>query len=66
MGSVMIAHLYIPAIDNTPNRATSLSYNNVTRLLRKQLHYQGINFTDALEMKGVANSTPDDDAPVQT
>ncbi|HLZ89504.1 MAG TPA: glycoside hydrolase family 3 N-terminal domain-containing protein, partial [Puia sp.] len=45
VGSVMIAHLYIPAIDNEPNRATSLSYNNVTKLLRKQLHYQGISFT---------------------
>ena len=66
VGSVMIAHLYIPAIDNTPNRATSLSYNNVTRLLRKQLHYQGISFTDALEMKGVAKYYPDGDASVQS
>src|SRR4029077_6552320 len=37
VGAVMIGHLYIPAIDNTANRATSLSYNNVTKLLRKQL-----------------------------
>ena len=66
VGSVMIAHLYIPAIDNTPNRATSLSYNNVTKLLRKQLHYQGISFTDALEMKGVAKYYPDGDASVQS
>lgn len=66
VGSVMIAHLYIPAIDNTPNRATSLSYNNVTKLLRKQLHYQGISFTDALEMKGVAKYFPDGDASVQS
>ncbi|HVS95715.1 MAG TPA: glycoside hydrolase family 3 N-terminal domain-containing protein [Puia sp.] len=64
--SVMIAHLYIPAIDNTPNRATSLSYNNVTKLLRKQLRFQGISFTDALEMKGVAKYYPDGDAAVQS
>ena len=32
VGSVMVAHLSIPAIDNTANRATSISYNNVTRL----------------------------------
>ncbi|HEV3411990.1 MAG TPA: glycoside hydrolase family 3 N-terminal domain-containing protein [Puia sp.] len=64
--SVMIAHLYIPAIDNTPNRATSLSYLNVTKLLRKQLHYQGISFTDALEMKGVTKFYPDGDAAVQS
>lgn len=66
VGSVMIAHLYIPAIDNEPNRATSLSYNNVTKLLRKQLHYPGISFTDALEMKGVAKYFPDGDASVQS
>lgn len=66
VGSVMIAHLYIPAIDNTPNRATSISYNNVTKLLRKQMHYQGISFTDALEMKGVAKFYPDGEASVQS
>jgi beta-glucosidase-like glycosyl hydrolase/CubicO group peptidase (beta-lactamase class C family) len=58
IGSVMIAHLYIPAIDNTPNRATSISKNNVTGLLRDSLHYQGLTFTDALEMKGVAKYFP--------
>lgn len=66
VGGVMIAHLYIPAIDNTPNRATSLSYNTVTKLLRKQLHFTGISFTDALEMKGVAKYFPDGDAAVQS
>ncbi|HEY4208309.1 MAG TPA: glycoside hydrolase family 3 N-terminal domain-containing protein, partial [Puia sp.] len=66
VGSVMIAHLYIPSIDNTPNRATSLSKEAVTKLLRKKLHYQGISFTDALEMKGVAKFYPDGDASVQS
>ncbi len=66
VASVMIAHLYIPAIDNTPGLATSLSYNNVTRLLRKQMHYPGISFTDALEMKGVTKFFPDGDASVQS
>ncbi|HMH24493.1 MAG TPA: glycoside hydrolase family 3 N-terminal domain-containing protein [Puia sp.] len=66
VGSVMIAHLYIPAIDNTPNQATSLSTKNVTKLLRKQLHYKGISFTDALEMKGVSKFYPDGEASVQS
>jgi len=66
VGSVMIAHLYIPAIDNTPNQATSLSNKTVTKLLRKQLHYDGISFTDALEMKGVAKFYPDGEASVQS
>ncbi|MBL0267507.1 MAG: serine hydrolase [Chitinophagaceae bacterium] len=59
IGSVMIAHLSIPAIDNTANRATSISKNNVTDLLRNSLHYNGLTFTDALEMKGVAKYFPD-------
>ncbi|HEX4875222.1 MAG TPA: glycoside hydrolase family 3 N-terminal domain-containing protein [Chitinophagaceae bacterium] len=56
--SVMIAHLYIPAIDNTANRATSLSKNNVTDLLRRDMGYNGLTFTDALEMKGVSKFFP--------
>ncbi|HUR65010.1 MAG TPA: glycoside hydrolase family 3 N-terminal domain-containing protein [Chitinophagaceae bacterium] len=59
IGSVMIAHLYIPAIDNTANRATSISKNNVTDLLRNKMGYKGLTFTDALEMKGVAKYFPD-------
>jgi beta-N-acetylhexosaminidase len=66
VGSVMIAHLYIPDIDNTPNQATSLSYNNVTKLLRKKLKYKGISFTDALEMKGVSKYFPDGEASAQS
>ncbi|MGH2553712.1 MAG: glycoside hydrolase family 3 N-terminal domain-containing protein, partial [Chitinophagaceae bacterium] len=58
IGSVMIAHLYIPAIDNTANKATSISKNNVTDLLRDKLQFNGLAFTDALEMKGVAKFFP--------
>lgn len=58
VGSVMIAHLYIPSIDTTANKATSISRNNVTNLLRNKLNYQGLTFTDALEMKGVAKYFP--------
>ena len=58
VGSVMIAHLSVPAIDNTANKATSISKNNVTGLLRDDLGYQGLTFTDALEMKGVAKYFP--------
>ncbi|MEO6228815.1 MAG: glycoside hydrolase family 3 N-terminal domain-containing protein [Ferruginibacter sp.] len=66
IGSAMIAHLYIPAIDNRENRATSISYNNVTGLLRDQLGYQGLTFTDALEMQGVKKFFPDGAASVES
>ena len=66
VGSVMLAHLYIPAIDTTTNRATSLSPQNINGLLRTQLNYQGLTFTDALEMQGVKKFYPDGAASVQS
>ncbi len=65
VGSVMIAHLSIPAIDNTKNRPTSLSKANVTELLRDEMDYEGLTFTDALEMKGVSKFYPAGEAAVQ-
>ena len=65
VASAMIAHLYIPSIDSSANRATSLSKNNVTGLLRNKLGFQGLTFTDALEMKGVTKFFPEGDAAVQ-
>jgi beta-N-acetylhexosaminidase len=54
LGSMMVAHLYIPAYDTTSNRATTLSENLVNGLLKKQLGFEGLIFTDALNMKGVS------------
>ena len=52
--SVMTAHLAIPALDDSPNRPTSLSRKVVTSLLQDKLHFDGLIFTDGLEMHGVA------------
>ncbi len=53
VGSVMIAHLNIPALDSTPNLASSLSPKIVTDLLRNKLNFKGLILTDALEMQAV-------------
>ena len=66
VGSMMVAHLYIPSIDTTANQATSLSKKNVTGILRNELGYEGLTFTDALEMKGVAKFYPSGEAAVQS
>ncbi|MES1219917.1 MAG: glycoside hydrolase family 3 N-terminal domain-containing protein, partial [Bacteroidota bacterium] len=66
VGSVMIAHLFIPAIDSETNRATSVSYNTITKLMRDEIGYKGLTFTDALEMKGVSKNFPDGEASVQS
>lgn len=66
VGSVMIAHLSIPAIDTTTHLPTSLSPKNVTELLRNKLGFKGISFTDALEMQGVAKYYPGSDGAIQS
>lgn len=55
VASVMVAHLHVPSIDNRPHWPTSLSYNAITKILRHQLDFKGLIFTDALEMKGVSD-----------
>ncbi|MCF6212664.1 MAG: serine hydrolase [Flavobacteriaceae bacterium] len=52
---VMVAHLNVPSLVKTPNLPTSLSHDVVTNLLNKDMGFKGLIFTDALNMKGVAN-----------
>ncbi|OJW69361.1 MAG: hypothetical protein BGO68_02865 [Candidatus Amoebophilus sp. 36-38] len=53
IGGIMVSHVYLPAYDTTANRAVSLSSNVVTQLLKKKLGFEGLVFTDALNMKAV-------------
>lgn len=62
VGGMMIAHLAIPALDNTPvkkgstmSMPTTLSKKVVTDLLKNEMGYKGLIFTDALNMKGVSS-----------
>ena len=48
---IMVAHLNIPAL-GTNGRASSFSYEVVTELLRNQMGFRGLCFTDGLAMKG--------------
>jgi beta-N-acetylhexosaminidase len=54
LASVMVAHLQIPAIDNRDHVATTLSRKAVTKLLKEEMKFKGLIFTDALNMKGVS------------
>jgi beta-N-acetylhexosaminidase len=54
LGSMMVAHLHIPSYDTTKNTASTLSKNVVTDLLKNDLQFKGLIFTDALNMKGVS------------
>ncbi|WP_028664464.1 glycoside hydrolase family 3 N-terminal domain-containing protein [Runella zeae] len=50
---ILTGHLYVPVLDNTPYLASSLSSKIVTDLLKKQMGFQGLVFTDAMNMQGV-------------
>lgn len=52
--SVMVAHLNIPSIEPRDNFPTSVSYNVVTNLLQEELGFDGLIFTDALNMKAAS------------
>lgn len=55
LASVMVAHLNVPSLESRPNYPSSISYNVVTNILKKQLGFEGLVFTDALNMKGASN-----------
>ena len=53
LASIMVAHLNVPALDSS-GEAASLSPVIVQELLRQQMGFNGLIFTDALNMKGVS------------
>lgn len=54
MMGMMVAHLSIPALDDTENLASSLSKKIVNDLLKDSLGFEGLVFSDALNMHGVS------------
>lgn len=59
LSAMMVAHLEVPALDSTKGQPSTLSRPIVSDLLARELGFKGLVFTDALNMKGVANA----DAP---
>jgi beta-glucosidase-like glycosyl hydrolase/CubicO group peptidase (beta-lactamase class C family) len=55
---VMVAHLSIPSLDTTRNLPSTLSPNIVTKLLKDELGFEGLIFSDAMNMKGVTKFFP--------
>ncbi len=53
---IMTGHLSVPALD-TASVPTSLSPVIINKLLKKELGFQGLTFTDALAMKGAGKGS---------
>ena len=62
---IMIAHMNIPALDNTKNLPSTLSRPIVIGILKEELGFKGLIFSDAMEMKGVVKFFPGGEADVR-
>jgi beta-N-acetylhexosaminidase len=59
VGTIMVAHLLVPALDAT--QPTTFSKKIITALLREGMEFNGLIFSDALDMAAVAGQfTPRD------
>ena len=56
IGGVMVAHLYVPALEPKKGIPASVSKNIVTGILKEKLGYKGLIITDALNMGAVAKN----------
>lgn len=56
VGAVMTSHLFVPALDPTPNLPATLSNPILTGILRGSFGFRGLIVTDALEMGGITNA----------
>ena len=59
----MVGHLYFPAIETVKNTSSSLSRGVVTDLLKEEMGFEGLIFTDGLDMKGVSEKVRQDSVP---
>ncbi|HEX7288266.1 MAG TPA: glycoside hydrolase family 3 N-terminal domain-containing protein, partial [Candidatus Angelobacter sp.] len=56
--AVMVAHVAVPALEPDANKVATISANVIGGTLRRDLGFQGLVVTDALEMKGLINLYP--------
>lgn len=54
IGGVMVAHLYVPALEKEKGIPASVSKSIITGLLKEKYGYKGLIITDALNMGAVA------------
>jgi beta-N-acetylhexosaminidase len=63
--AVMSAHIYFPALEPEKGVPATLSKNILTGLLRDELQFKNLVFTDAMDMRGVTANFPNDVATVR-
>jgi len=58
VGSVMSAHINVPALDATPRLPSTFSRKVITGLLKEKIGYKGLVLTDAMNMAGATLTYP--------
>ena len=55
LSSVMVAHLEVPSLELKKGLPSSLSEQIITTILKEEMGFKGLVFTDALNMKGATD-----------
>jgi beta-N-acetylhexosaminidase len=63
--AVMAAHIELPALDPSPSTPATFSQPILGRLLREELGFGGLIYTDSMSMDAVAKMLPPDEAAVR-
>ncbi len=66
VGSIMTAHLAVPALEPDPDVPATMSPKIMTDLLRRQMKFDGLVVTDALDMGGVTVRYPPGEVAVRS
>ncbi len=65
VSSIMVAHLEVPALELKEGLPSSLSEQIISGILKEQMGFKGLIFTDALNMRGVADTGKNGDVEVK-
>jgi len=65
IASVMIGHLHVPQLDNSPNTPASVSEKIIKDYLQRDMNFKGLVVTDALNMRGLLKYFPTGAAEVK-
>lgn len=65
MGAIMTAHISVPSLNGGVREPSTLSPEVLTNLLREQMGFDGIVFTDAMDMSAIARQHRSGEAAVR-
>nr|WP_298793844.1 glycoside hydrolase family 3 N-terminal domain-containing protein [uncultured Allomuricauda sp.] len=65
LSSVMVAHLDVPNLEIMQGLPSSLSEQIITGVLKEEMGFEGLIFTDALNMKAVSEFVPEGEVELE-